>query len=631
MISMNRRDLLKVLPVTGIGAANTRALETTARSATSGGYLLACSQLGFRRNSPKTLTLVPVGDDSRFPDRMPFYAMPAGYLLPRQNAAPGAFKDSAFDLPFDLESRPWVGPETERRELAKYCGELVRIQDRWGPVWQADFSAFQRPGIYQIETEKGFTVPFQIGDSIYERVIRGYLTYVYSQRAGFAVPGIRPAENTDDAVLDSDGTYVPVSGGWFDAGDTRKWMALTSFHLEALGDLYEYTDSYRSQIREEIAWGNRWVQAMMAPDGSVWEDVGGGELGSGVTYVQGWWNENHPGCIAGNEGNRITDNIPQSGDERKIRTTYNPWVQFAFVREQAIVSRILQETDAAKCLAMANRAWTVGVQRGHDHRTLFVSGQLRAGIELIHAKSAAVDTSEIVSLCNELLERQDQGTVGLSHYFLEKDGRDAYRSVAFSCDPPLTLLRLCDLKIPGTEALVPRLEKAVRLYVDEYLLADASSNAYRVTPYGAFLRMPWPELQKFRDAGRGRGVRTFIHPYNDQFMVHGTNGVLMHQAELLARAGRYFGEIEYCRHAEKLLQWSMGHNPTGLSTFTGIGWRHPMGFSMVNLKIPEAVVNGFVGRPDDSPYLETSNVIQWNTQEIWGIPYIHAIGALTHL
>lgn len=627
---MNRRDVLKVLPMTALGAADARALKKEVPNGFPGNYLLACSQLGFRPDSPKTLTLVPDGDCSRFPDRLPFYVMAAGSLLPRQNAAPGIFNESVFDWPFDLESRCWTGTESERRERAKYCGELLRMKDRWGPVWQADFTAFRAPGLYQIETERRFSVPFQIGDSIYERVIRGYLIYLYSQRAGFAVPGIRPAENTDDAVLDSDGTYVPVSGGWFDAGDTRKWMSLTSFHLEALANLYEYAETYRSQVREEIAWGNRWIQAMMAPDGVVWEDVGGGKLRGGTTYAQGWWNENHPGCIAGNEGNRITDNIPLSGDERKIRTTYNPWAQFAFVRQQAMVSRVLQDTDAAKCLALANRAWKVGMQRGHDHRTLFVSGQLRAGIELIHAKGS-VDTVEIVSLCNELLERQDTGTSGLSHYFLEKDGGDAYRSIGFSCDPPLTLLRLCNLRLPGTEGLVRRAEESVRLYIDDFLLADASSNAYGITPYGAYVRMPWPEFQTFRDAGRGRGVRTFIHPFNDQFMVHGTNGVLMHQAELLVRAGRYFREPRYRCHAEKLMQWSMGHNPTGLSTFTGIGWRHPVGFSMVNLKIPEAVVNGFVGRPDDSPYMETSNPIQWNTQEIWGIPYIHAIGALTSL
>jgi len=44
-------------------------------------------------------------------------------------------------------------------------------------------------------------------------------------------------------------------------------------------------------------------------------------------------------------------------------------------------------------------------------------------------------------------------------------------------------------------------------------------------------------MQAFRDAGRGRGVRTFIHPFNPQGLVHGTSSVLLSHAHLLARAG----------------------------------------------------------------------------------------------
>ncbi len=628
-MSLNRRELLKLLPATAAGTVSSGGYAAEAATGPALEYLLACSQLGFRPSSPKTLTLVPLGNSSHFPLRIPFHVQLAGYALPRKTIVPAAWKNPVGDWPYDLGTTPWAETEEVRRAKSIYSGELVRKEDRWGAVWQADFSEFQKPGIYQIETEWKFTLPFQIGDALYERILRGYMVYLSSQRAGCRVPGIRPAENTDDAVLDTDGSFVPVSGGWFDAGDARKNMALTSFHLEALTNLYEFTDVFRGQIREEIAWGNRWVQAMMTEDGNVWEDVGGGNLTG--SYEHDWWNENHPGCAANNDGNRITDNIPMSGDERKIRTAYNPWVQFGFVRQQAMISRVVEETDAARCLALADKAWRYGAKRGHDERTMFVSGQLRAGIELLHANSHAVTSQEISLLARALLDRQDTGSEGLSHYFLEKDGKDAYRSIAFSCDPPLALLRLCELKLPGTEALLSEAEIAVKHHIDHFLLADAASNAYGVTPYGAYVRMNLPEAQTYRDAGRGRGVRTFIQPYNFQFMVHGTNGVLMHQAELLARAGRYFNERIYRHHAERLLQWSMGHNPTGLSTFTGIGWKHPVGFSMVNLKIPEAVLNGFAGRPDDSPYLQTTNQIQWNTQEVWGIPYIHAIGAITNL
>ena len=126
-------------------------------------------------------------------------------------------------------------------------------------------------------------------------------------------------------------------------------------------------------------------------------------------------------------------------------------------------------------------------------------------------------------------------------------------------------------------------------------------------------------------------MRTFIDPFNPQDMVHGTNGAMMHQAHLLARAGKLFGRGDWQAAAERLLQWATGHNTVGLSLFTGIGYRHPVAFSMFNGQIPEAVVGGFVGRPDDTPYMETLNAVEWSTQEIWGLPYCHAVGAIVCL
>jgi len=42
-------------------------------------------------------------------------------------------------------------------------------------------------------------------------------------------------------------------------------------------------------------------------------------------------------------------------------------------------------------------------------------------------------------------------------------------------------------------------------------------------------------------------------------------------------------------------------------------------------------VIGIIGRPDDSPYLEESFAIEWNTLEHWNVPFAHAILALCEL
>ncbi len=47
--------------------------------------------------------------------------------------------------------------------------------------------------------------------------------------------------------------------------------------------------------------------------------------------------------------------------------------------------------------------------------------------------------------------------------------------------------------------------------------------------------------------------------------------------------------------------------------------------------IPYAALNGYIGTTDDKPYLETSNAMGWNTQEIWDIPFQYAAGAAAFL
>ena len=110
-----------------------------------------------------------------------------------------------------------------------------------------------------------------------------------------------------------------------------------------------------------------------------------------------------------------------------------------------------------------------------------------------------------------------------------------------------------------------------------------------------------------------------------------TGGVLMSHAHLLARAGALLGEPTWQRAAERLLQWQLGHNPPNRSLFTGIGYRQPIGYSFRLTQLPEAAMVGFIGRPDDTPYIEESTAIEWNTLEYWSVPYIHAASAACFL
>ena len=592
---------------------------------------LATSQLGFLPSSPKEITFFAGDTAQQFPDAIPFYVIKVGYRLPRATPAPEAWGNPVFRWPFEIDEGEYIaGDGSSKDGTILHQGTLNKTQTRWGTLWRGDFSGFTTPGIYQIETQYNFTVPFQIDEQVYERLERGYLEYMYSQRSGMEIPGIRPLENADDGVLDVDSTYyLPVAGGWNDAGDWRKWLFLTLPNLDALGQIASAGHpAFRQSALEEMQWGNRYFHHMITDSGRVYEDTGVGYNRAGE-YSSSWWNENHPGVTAA--GDLDSDNIPMNGHERHVRSNYNPLVQFQFVRHQALASTVMGGPHRSNNLVLADRAWRYGQQRAHDQRTIFVSEELLAALELYHAGGPYVSKEDIRTLAQKVLERQYRSETGLSGYFMEKDEADGYRSIAFPAEPALALLRLCELQIEGLEAVTSQAKEAVFAYFNDYLLKDAKSNPFAIPPYGVYVDPPYTQEQTFRDAGNGRFVRTFIHVFSPTPIPHGNGGGLLQQGYALARAGKFFEQQPWKDAAEKILQWSTGHNTTGLCLFTGVGFKHPVPASFMNYKIPSGVSVGFFGRPDDTPYLETSNAIEWSTQEIWDVPYFYTIGLICYL
>lgn len=593
---------------------------------------LSLSHLGYLPRSPKLLTLL---DDSgeRLPDTIPFYIRQNCLRMKRDVVAESGFSER-FRAPYDL-LRGKLASVSGTPVL--YKGELKRNFTCWGPMWQADFTRFDSIGSYQVETDGQVSFPFAIRDRVYDRILSGYLTFLRAQRCGCAIFGVHDACHLDDGVLDRDGSSWPAAGGWHDAGDFRKWLAFTLYHIEALLTLQESLGEElqsggipANALLEEVAWGNRYFHRMINADGQVYEDVAGGAApeDSNLTYENDWWFENHPGCYGDASDNRWTDNVAESGDERKVRTTFNPLVQWAFVHVQARASIHLEAPLSDKCLQFARLAASFAARQNYPRRTLFVAAELRGKLELLAAGDKTVNPNQIVATAHELLQRQASAPDGLSGYFTEVDNSDAFRSIAFAADPALALLRFWELRSLIADAPAAALaQRAVFAYIDNYLLADSAGNPFGLTPYGVYFDPPHPGRQAFRDAGNGRGVRTFIHPFNSQGIVHGTSSVLMSHAHLLARAAAIFGQAAWRAASERLLHWCLGHNPLNRSLFSGIGYQQPVGYSFRIPQLPEAMFVGFIGRPDDSPYLEQSAAIEWNTLEYWSIPFLHAAQA----
>ena len=162
-------------------------------------------------------------------------------------------------------------------------------------VFQADFSPFHTAGSYYVTVDgSGIdnSLVFQIGDDIYDNLVRDSLRFYYYQRQGIALDAAHAGDYTrgvghpQDAqailrssVQGSDPVTrtIDVSHGWYDAGDYGKYV---SFAGPAVNDLLWTYETYKAQfggdgflnipesgngksdLLDEVKWELDWVQEM---------------------------------------------------------------------------------------------------------------------------------------------------------------------------------------------------------------------------------------------------------------------------------------------------------------------------------------------------------------------------------
>ncbi|MDH4617110.1 glycoside hydrolase family 9 protein [Brevibacillus sp. AY1] len=162
------------------------------------------------------------------------------------------------------------------------------------PVYQLDFSTFQKPGTYQIHLSNGLgSAPFQISDNVFESIFRMAMRSYELQRCGVAIDDPishvnHEACHTLPAILSADGGGVrDVTGGWHDAGDYGKYMPNAGMTVASLLLLQELTPgtlkhsslSLHREKRDEpdvlavIRVELDWMRKMQREDGAVYHSV----------------------------------------------------------------------------------------------------------------------------------------------------------------------------------------------------------------------------------------------------------------------------------------------------------------------------------------------------------------------
>ncbi len=159
-----------------------------------------------------------------------------------------------------------------------------------------DISKIKTPGTYRLyRAGEALGTPFQIGEKVYEPLVKAALKWFYYQRAGlvlesqYADKWARNSGHPDTLVkVFGDTTRViRAPKGWYDAGDYGKYIVNSGITVFTLLDFYENYSAFADtlslnipreykklpEILEEVRWNLDWMLAMQDQDGSVFHKL----------------------------------------------------------------------------------------------------------------------------------------------------------------------------------------------------------------------------------------------------------------------------------------------------------------------------------------------------------------------
>lgn len=522
-----------------------------------------------------------------------------------------------------------------------FSGRLVKQKSAMGTYWTGDFTELLRPGIYRVvlPDQSARSYQFKISDGIYHPLIRMFLDFVHNWRSGDFQNEWRVPGHLDDAIRSDRGTYHDASGGWYDAGDTRKWMTMSVLPALAFLDIFEklqinWVHFAREKVTgndlvTEAIWGIRFILKMQDPEtGMIFEEVGAGgdaRKKPGMT----WWYENHSGCLADNSQNHFTDNQLNSGDERTIRATYNPIVQYTNLyillrSAKGILS--FDEHLANQCLESARRIWEyIHPKKAHDplHRWTSVRAwRLMAGIELL--RQQIITEMVLEEMLRELMDNYDEN---LGFWHMDSDMKDPYRGILHSAQPLIALGKLM-AAFPGHH----RNEQITRILGhswENYISPMHATNPFGIMPYGTFMKKT--KKDKYRKFREGLLFRFYMPDHSPQKINHGLGGHWTSWAHALALCGKLLNQPTMIHAAWDQLYWLLGGNELNVCLVSGIGYNNPMPHSRFLGTFPGGFCVGPRGNARDRIVIDRKARAEWSSTEYWLTPLSNSLMALSAL
>ncbi len=407
-------------------------------------------------------------------------------------------------------------------------------------VSRGDFTAWEAPGTYRIETEDGLSsVPFVIADDVYEDAHRAILKAFYYFRCGTALdePHAGPWKHeachlTQAIVHGHESRRVDACGGWHDAGDYGKYVvpgAKAAADLMLAFELYPEafaqplplpeSDGRMPDVLHECRYELDWLQRMQDEEsGGVFHKLTTRQFPAG-------------------------DVMPEDDTAPLYLSPISATATGCFAGIMAMSARIYSPYDeafAASCLKAAVRAWA-WLEEHPDEPGFRNPADIATG-----EYGDGQDADERYWAAAELYR-----TTGETPY------HEAFQALAKQDSFGKYELGWADMGGYGTFA---------------YLMSEREEESELAQELMAGLLRRAGELAAVSDRD-GYGLSLLPDQY-----IWGSNMLVMNHAMLLLVAGRLSGSENFERHVHEHVHYVLGANVMGTSYVTGYGARpirHP--------------------------------------------------------
>ncbi len=480
---------------------------------------------------------------------------------------------------------------SDQQHKYTYRDVLQRKRTDFGTWLVGDISELQDNGVYQARLGSTLSPTFVIRDDVYRRILPLCITYFRAQSCGRDVPGWHEACHLDDGYIVEEDRYVDAAGGWHDAGDFRKWA--TSISLNAISLLIgnrlwkgreERLGLSPGVFLSEAMQGYEYFLNIQEEDGSLLHNIGGGM-----------------NSVHDNMDCRYTDNIPESGDERRIHPgTATPPGKFTTL--YALYAEELAEEDpekAERALSAARRSREYDFGEGDPSMEAV---QWRAWGELVLYRVTGEEEykKQALESLEQILQMQVTEYVGGQQttrgFWRAHPTEPGYHRKHVGNDYHIWVMGEFIETFPEHPD-VERWKDAVELWVDEYVQVFAARNPFGLLPYAMYETKPEDnEAFEYRHLGDGLMFRYFLAGCH-----YMSNARYSMSAVALAKAAKVLGRPSLMSDAYRLLEWVHGANPWQISTMNGVGVKQPDPLSFQMGRIPGGVTLGPGGDEQDMP------------------------------